>query len=138
MDSTITQTCYPHFDNGLTDFVPDSWLGEKHSCIWPTFGSEGAKLTVCSGFTTDSQIIVAVLYFGFQMNVAFVLPMLPAQPVLIVGHSCSLLTVSVGQFLDQGSELFRSGLKIVIVEKFLKIFQCPMNTCANSQSKDAR
>jgi hypothetical protein len=49
---------------------------EKHSCKRPVFKAKRRKLTSLFCITTESQISVAVLYFGFQVNIAFVLPIL--------------------------------------------------------------
>jgi len=76
-------TCCFHFSNGMADLVPGSGIGEKPSCIRPIFGSEGTKLTNLFCITTDGQIRVAVLYFGFQVNIALVVPMLYPAPFLV-------------------------------------------------------
>ena len=72
----MIQICCSHFGHGMADLVPGSKIGEKHDCARPIFGSDGAKLTSLLCITTDIQIRVAVLYFGFQVSIAFVLPIL--------------------------------------------------------------
>lgn len=41
----MTQICCPHFGNGMTDLIPGSGMSEKHDCVQPILGPEGAKLT---------------------------------------------------------------------------------------------
>jgi len=43
--NTVAQICCFHFGNGMTDLVPGSRMGEKHDCVQPIFGPEGATLT---------------------------------------------------------------------------------------------
>jgi hypothetical protein len=57
----------------MIDLVPGSRIGEKHSYIRLVFRFERAKLTSLFCITTDTQIRVTVLYFEFQVNIAFVL-----------------------------------------------------------------
>ena len=86
-------TCCPYFGNGMADLVPGSRIGEKPSFIWPMFRSERANLISLCCITTDSQIRVAVLYFGFQVNIAFVLPRIDAPYVNL--NFCCLITERV-------------------------------------------
>lgn len=52
-------------------------LGEYQRYIRPVFKAKRAKLAGLIGITTETQIRMTGLYFGFQANMAFVLPMLP-------------------------------------------------------------